>query len=283
MHGACSVCTLLTPSCDRGKLGSAPAALAENTPARGEHVVIEQTAAVFFEGRVLAVGGQGLRVQATSNGDALSVAHSDVYRLSGARREQRVGHFAICGRAPSEWVGCRIERVEGSQVRVVDAQGQSALLAAERVLSPTPVTELNLRRYFERVQERVTFARAAERAGTPRAPANWKPSAHERVLARNGAHWYSARVRELDDEDVTVLWEFDERPAELTLSDLVPAPPYVSGLKRGDFVLVRPELQSHAWAASKVVARNGAELEVVDINGARQSVSAREVVPLQRP
>jgi hypothetical protein len=283
IESTCSVCLLLTLSCNRGKVGRVESAHAENAPIRGDQVVVEQTAAVFFEGRVVAIDGQRLRVQTASNDESLSVAASDAYRLASARMEQRPGRFAICGPGPAEWVACRVEGLDGANVRVVDAMGQASLLTPERVLSPTPVTELNLRRHFERASARATFIREVERAGRPQPPAGWKPAARDRVLAHHAAGWYTGRIEEVDDEAISVVWEADKRTSELTLSQVVPEPPYSGPLKRGDFVLVRPPRSSEAWTPTKVVAVVAAELDVLDVNGERRRVPAREIVPLGRP
>ena len=51
-----------------GKKPSSPAPAPDQSVVRGDRVVIEQTAATFFEGRVLAVDGQRLRVQKADEG-----------------------------------------------------------------------------------------------------------------------------------------------------------------------------------------------------------------------
>jgi hypothetical protein len=277
-------CAQLCVSCNRSKVGSAESARIENMPRRGDRVVVEQTAAVFFEGRVLAVDGQRLRVQTATKGDSLSVETSDVYLLSAARHPQQAGQLAICGTGAAEWMGCRVERIDGSEVRVVDANGQTTRVTSERVLVPTPVTELNLERHFELAKDRKSFVRAVERAGQPRTPANWKPAAGQRVLAHHDSGWFSAKVDELDDDEISVRWEADQRISEVHRDQIVPEPPYPRTLaKRGDFVLVRPPLSSQAWAPNKVVAVNGAELEVMNVNGERRSLLTRDVVPLGAP
>ena len=68
---------------------------------RGDRVVAEQSAAQFFEGRVLAVDGDRLRLQAIGGSDSLNVVASDVYRLPPEAHELTVNMLAICGRGRS--------------------------------------------------------------------------------------------------------------------------------------------------------------------------------------
>jgi hypothetical protein len=277
----CGVCVLLTLSCNRSKAGRAESARAENAPTRGERVVVEQTAAVFFEGRVLSVDGERLRVQTANTGETLQVSTSDAYALSRAGREPRSSGFAICGTESTEWQACQVVRKEGASVHVLDAKGQALAVPKHRVLPPTPVTELNLRRHFQRLGERRSFVQALERAGRPAAPQGWKPSMHERVLGRHEGAWFSAVVSDVEDETAEVRWRADDRITELTFEQLVPEPPYTSPLKRGDFVLAPPAQGNQAWAPVKVVAVSGSELETVNVNGERRRVGTREVVPLR--
>ncbi|HMJ11254.1 MAG TPA: hypothetical protein VK524_07585, partial [Polyangiaceae bacterium] len=238
--------------------------------------------AIFFEGRVLAVEGERLRVQTTRTGDSLLVATSDAYAFSRSGREPRGSGFAICGTGPAQWQACQVVRKQGGSVHAMDADGQSVTVPRERVLSPTPVTELNLRRHFQRLGERKSFVQALERAGRPAAPQAWKPNLHERVLARHEGAWFSAIVSDVEDESAEVRWQSDERLSELTFEQLVPEPPYTVALKRGDFVLARPLQANQAWAPVKVVAISGPELETINVNGERRRVGSREVVPLRQ-
>ncbi|HEY6559389.1 MAG TPA: hypothetical protein VI072_19020 [Polyangiaceae bacterium] len=251
-------------------------------PSRGERVVVEQTAAVFFEGRVLSVDGERLRVQTSHAGETLQVASSDAYALSRVGREPRGSGFAICGVPPAEWQACQVVRKQGATVHVLDASGQPLSVPSNRVLSPTPVTELNLRRHFQRLGERKSFAQALERAGRPAAPQGWKPNLHERVLGRHEGAWFSAIVADVEDETAEVRWRADDRVSELTFEQLVPEPPYALPLKRGDFVLARPAQTNQAWAPVKVVAVSGPELETINVNGERRRIGTRDCVPLRQ-
>jgi hypothetical protein len=122
-----------------------------------------------------------------------------------------------------------------------------------------------------------------ERAGSPQAPGGWKPALRQRVLARHDGGWFSGIIDDVSEDSVSVRWEADQRVSELGLEQIIPHPPYAGTLKRGDFVLARPLLVTHAWAPVKVVAVSGAELEIANVNGDRRRLTARDVVPLRSP
>lgn len=254
-------------------------------PARGDQVVVEQTAAHFFEGRVLAAAAGRLRVQAADGSDSLSVAASDVYRLPPAPRELVPGALAICGRSDA-WLPCRLGRTSSSLAGVTSATsaaGESFELARERVIVPSALTELNLKRYFARSEAEQDFSRSARSAGEPRQEPGWHPAKHERLLAKVGSDWFTAYVRELGDDSVVVTLSVAQRVATVPSSALAPEPPssFANDLHRGDFVMVRPETPSEPWARRLVRAASPTELKLSDAAGAVKTASPREVVPLR--
>jgi hypothetical protein len=249
--------------------------------ARGDQVVVEQTAAHFFEGRVLAAGAGRLRVQAADGSDSLSVAASDVYRLPPSPRELVPGALAICGRTDA-WVPCRLGRATAPSVSATTATGEAFELPRERVLVPSALTELNLKRYFARSLAELDFSRSASNAGEPRQEPNWHPAKHERLLAKVGGDWFTAYVRELGDDSVVVTLSVAQRVATVPSSALAPEPPstFANDLHRGDFVMVRPDTPSEPWARRLVRAASATELKLSDAAGAVKTASPREVVPL---
>jgi len=245
---------------------------------RGDRVVVEQTAAEFFEGRVLGVDGTMLRVE-TLEGDSKSVAKSDVYRLPAAGRKLGAGELAVCSPSPAKWVACRVESVKGQGLLAKDLDGHPLSLDAARVLAPTPVTLLNLERRFARARERANFADAVLRAGAPRAPRSWRPSGKERVVARQDGSWFSARVREVEDDGVSVEWSSDGRVSRIAASDLVPEPPWGLAPERGTLALVRPDEPTHAWKPVRIVSA-GPDYVVENAGGERHNAALRDLVPL---
>ncbi len=262
-----------------------PAPSPEMPPAilRGDLVLVESTAAHFFEGRVLSSDGGRLRVQNADGSDSASVALSDIYRLPPPLYEPRVGAFAVCSQGEG-WLPCRIERAAPAAptFTAVDATGTSFELDGSHALAPSPLTELNLKRYFAKHEAEREFKRNAVNAGNPKQEPGWHPNKHERVLAKVGADWFTAYVQELEQDGVTVTLAGSRTPTTLPLSSLAAEPPssFAVDLHRGDFVLLRPESPSDPWLPRLVRSTNGTELKIVDAAGTVKTTSPREVVPL---
>jgi hypothetical protein len=271
--------SLLTSAC--AKREAAPNPDASPTLERGDQVVVEQTAAHFFEGRVLAAELGHLRVQAADGSDSLTVAANDVYRLPPSEREILPGALAICGRAEA-WLPCRVLKTVGSTLSASTAAGEPFELPRSRVVLPSPLTELNLKRYFARSEAQLEFSRSAVQAGEPRPEPGWHPALHERLLAKVGTDWFTAHVRELGDDGAVVTLSVAQRVATVPFSALAAEPPssFANELHRGDFVLVRPETPSEPWARRQVRAANPGELKISDAEGVVKTTSPREVVPL---
>ncbi|HEV8246633.1 MAG TPA: hypothetical protein VGP93_12735 [Polyangiaceae bacterium] len=250
---------------------------------RGETVVIEQTAASFQQTRVLEVEPGKVRVESADDAESQWIQVADVYRL-GSERPPPAGALAICRPAPGKWLPCRVERLSAGLVFARDAQGADLALRAMDVLLPRPVTELNLRRYFERAGAARAFLDAFRNAGEPARPRHWVPGPHARVLAKRDGAWYSARIHEYDDEVPRVRFALDDRISEVPLAELAPEPPEdVTGLHRGDFVLTRPSGSAEPWRPAQVHSLGDQEFRVSDLAGSDYSVSVRDLVPLAPP
>ncbi|HEY3667554.1 MAG TPA: hypothetical protein VGL19_16225 [Polyangiaceae bacterium] len=265
-----------------GRRGSSPSVAQEEAYARGDRVVVEQSAAVFFEGRVLAVTSDHLRIQATGDNDSVNVAASDVYRLPPEPHELAPAALAICGQG-AVWLPCRIQRVNGASVSATGLGGEAFELGRGQVLVPSPFTELNLKRYFERSEAALSFARDAQHAGEPRPDPSWHPSLRERLLAKVGSDWFMGYVRELGDDSATVAFNGGQRSSTVPFSALAPEPPTstVNDLHRGDFVLLRPDSAGGAWTRWQVRAVNDNEIKLSDAAGTLKSASVRDVVLLR--
>jgi len=249
---------------------------------RGDRVVAEQSAAQFFEGRVLSVQEDRLRLQAIGGSDSLNVVASDVYRLPPAMHELTLNMLAICSRGEA-WLPCRLSRISGSALQARSASGEVFDLPRDHLLVPSALTELNLKRYFARSEAEQAFVRAAQRAGEPRSEPGWRPALRERLLVKVGAEWFTGYVREIDSDTAQVALSSPQRGAAVPLSALNAEPPssFVSELRRGDFVLFRPETPSEPWRRMQVRALNDAELKLADAAGTSRSATVREVVPLR--
>jgi hypothetical protein len=147
---------------------------------------------------------------------------------------------------------------------------------------PSALTELNLRRYFERREAQLSFARSAERAGDPRPEPGWHPAAHERLLVKLGPDWFTAYVHELGDDTVLVTLS-SGRSAEVPTTQLVAEPPAgsINDLRRGDFVLLRPDSPSQPWARWQIHAVDDKEIKLGDATGTQRSASIRDVLVLK--
>lgn len=265
-----------------GKRDPAPNPIVHQSYVRGDSVVVEQAAAEFFEGRVLAVTGDHLRVQAAGDNDSLNVAASDVYRLPPEPRELSAGALAICGRGDA-WLPCRTQQVNGTSVTASIASGETFELQRDHLLLPSPLTELNLKRHFERNEAQLSFEHEALHAGEPRPDASWHPSLRERLLIKSGPDWFTGYVRELADDSATVALNAGQRTLSVPFSALAPEPPtsVVGDLRRGDFVLFRPDTASEPWARWQIRAVNDTEIKLVDAGGAQKSASVRDIVLLR--
>ena len=249
---------------------------------RGDRVVAEQSAAQFFEGRVLSVQGERLRLQAIGGNDSLNVVASDVYPLPAAPHDLTPNMLAICGRGEA-WLPCRLMQVTGSTLAARTATGESFDLTRDRVLVPSALTELNLKRHFARSEAEQAFAQAAAHAGEPRPEPGWRPALRERLLVKVGTDWFTGYVREIEDDRAQVTLSSAQRSATVPLSALSAEPPssFVSEVRRGDFVLFRPDTSSLPWSRMQVRALNGVELKLADASGTLKSATVREVVPLR--
>jgi hypothetical protein len=250
-----------------------------NTVTRGDRVVVEATAAEFFEGRVLAIDDAGVRVQSADEGEPKRVALGDVYRLPSPSTPFAAGETAICNASPKRWSACLIDGVHGAEIVARTSDGQRLTLVSEQLLVPTALTALNVRRRFERADRMQRFLARVTKAGEPRAPAGWQATGGARVVALRGSTWLSARVREIADEGIYVEWLADQRVTTVDRKNVVPEPPYRRPLGRGDIALLRPDAPSQPWRPVHIVAGRG-DLTVEHADGERESAGARDLLPL---
>lgn len=243
-------------------------------------MVVESSAAEFFEARVLEIDSTRARVQVLPKNDTKEVAISDLYRVSNAREELKRGALAICRTGESEWVGCRIDATASESVEISTATGEKKSLPRSDVLAPSSVTELNLRRRFERTQQRTDFEAALGGARAPKPPAGYRPDAGARVLVRLDGGWYAAKVFEIDREDLRVTWVGTGRISDVDRKDVIPMPPYSTSFRRGDFALGRPLEPARAWLPVRVERVNGGEITVKQADGSERSVTNADLVPL---
>lgn len=263
------------------KQGAPTSSRTGGTFERGDIVIVERTAAEFFEGRVLSVAQAGLKIQTTDEGEPVVVASNDAYRFDKTPRESAPGAPAICSDRPTHWVACRIVAKDATNVRVTLSSGAEVSIPADRALVPSAVTALNIKKLFEIGESRRRFDEAAAEAGHPQRPSGWMPEVNEPVIARRGPSWFSARVASmLEDGGVRVLFEGTDRAEALPASYVVPIPPYTRSFSRGDFALIRPRSATEPWARVRVEAIGPDEAVVVGEDGERKRWEARQLVPV---
>jgi hypothetical protein len=252
---------------------------------RGDRVVVEPLGGEFFEGRVLSVMPERLRIERGRTGEALTVAANDVYRLPAALAANEAGRLAICS-VEATWIGCRIESSGGPEVTVRTLDDRTLALSRSAVLAPSSVTELNLRQRFERRAARAQFVEAAARAGEPLAPPGYRPQPQARVIAERQGGWWSAVVLGMsDDEDedereVTVRFSSDGLEQTVPARSVVPEPVQSPAPARGAFVLIRPISPAEAWKRVRVLSAIEDEAKVIDQDGSERTVAFRDVLAL---
>ncbi len=246
-------------------------------------MVVERAAAEFFEGRVLSVAESSLKVQTSDEGDPATVARSDAYRVPSLGHTYSRGQPAICEDGPSRWVACRVVGTESKDVLAELGTGEKRTFDDTEILTATPVTSLNIQRYFEIVVSRRRFAEAARSAGDPTRPGGWFPSPHEPVIAKQGPYWFSAHAaHSAGDGGLTIVWEGSARAETVPGAKVVPVPPFDHLFASGDFALVRPATEGGPWMKVVIDAVGPEEAVITAEDGEQSRVSVRHLVPLGR-
>jgi hypothetical protein len=259
----------------------APSAAASALPARGELVVVEAVAAEFYEARMLAVEGDSARVQRVPSGDTKSVELGDVYRVTPPVKSLAVGDALICHLAGG-WSACRVAAKKGDRYVVVDQAGARSELGPHQLITPTAVTELNVKRSFERAKDRAAFEAGLLRAGGPRARSGWKPAPAERVLVHREAGWFSGIVHELGKKRLTIAWPDSDRQSDVEPSAVIPMPPYATPPRRGEYALAKPSSPILPWKSVRIESLEAPDVAVRDAAGEKQKLNSADLVPLGR-
>lgn len=269
---------VLTAGCDRDDDGEQTR---DRPIERGDTVVVERSAASFFQGRVLSATTESLRVQA-ADGAPITVGRGDAYRLPARRRQWSVGDYGICRVGDLDWIACRVVRAD-ARLEVAALDGKNYVVAASDALTPTAVTRMNIERAFAAAREQARFAAEADRAGGPEPPQDWRPTEREPVVARVDEVWLSGRVQEVGDGGVTVLLLGADESVRLAHGAVVPEPPYAEKVPRpGHFVLFPPPTPAEPWPVGRVEAVTGSQVVLRDFAGAEHRIASRRVIPLGR-
>jgi len=265
---------------------------------RGDVAIIESTAAEFFESQVLEVSPGKLKVQRTQGGDSLLVGAGDAYRIAMVSPHSASDAWAICQLRTHEWAACRVSRSgpsingEGTTASsdpswvydVIDAHGnEHQLKGAGVVIEPTGLTAMNIQRRFEQSLRRANFERSFREAGKVRRPSGWQPAPRRLVLASRQGQWFGAVVVEVDDNRAVVRWDGQKEVTDLPKEDVAPQPPACGQAVRGDRALRRPTGHGAAWAQVVVMAVDGADVTVEDVDRVRTTIQLRDICPFGSP
>lgn len=253
-------------------------------PQRGDRVVVESSAAQFYEAQVLSSEGARLKVQSRNGGNMANVQVGNVYRLPSNAQVLANRAYAICNIADARWVGCRVSRAEAHQAQFDDAQGSTYRLDWSRVLAPGALTELNLKRLFERSAEKLEFEREMARAGNPPSIAGWSPSPAKAALVKIGGSWHLATVLGERRGSIRLKLFGARHEIETSREMIAPEPPYpLELLKQSRLALLRPSNLTEAWRPVRLVAADNLECTLEDLEVGRRTAPVRDVCPLQGP
>jgi len=266
-------------ACARTKEGAPKAT--QSPPQRGDRVLVESSAAEFYEAQVLESTLQRLKVQSLGGGNLAHVQVGNVYRLPSTSGMLADRAYAICNIANARWVGCRVTKAHPGIAQFEDARGGAYQLPWSRVLVPGALTELNLKRQFDRAAAGHDFEREMARAGKPPKIAGWSPISGKSVLVQTDTQWNLATVLS-ERRGVVRLRIFGTRhELEASPDMLAPEPPYpLEILKRSRLALLRPVNQTDAWRPIRLVSADSLECIIEDEAG-RRSAPVRDVCPLE--
>jgi hypothetical protein len=249
-------------------------------PSRGDWLIVEQTAAVFFKGRVLSVSGSQLKIQRASDGNVVDVVQSDTYRLPVQPSRVTEEAYAVCELGTDRWESCRVIRAAENGWLVADTAGREHRISSLQLLEPTSLTTMNIRHRFEAAARRRAFDAAVAAAGLPRRPLGWSVSPERLVLAERDGTWLGAKVVEVDDERIVVRLDGQGETSELPVRSIAPQPPTCGAAARGERALRRPYGHGAPWEPVLVVAVDGLEATVENIERTRTSVQLSDLCPL---
>ena len=251
-------------------------------PKRGDRVLIESNAAQFYEARVISDSTPKLRVQAVPSGDTALVQASDIYRLPATISTLAAQSLAICNVDGQRWVGCRITNPEASGALVHDVNEKVYNLPWSHVVSPNPMTEMNLKRLFEKAGELHDFDHEMAKAGPPRLVAGWQPAAGRNILVKLDGSWWLAVVMASKHSKFRVRLAGTDRSVDVERADMAPEPPYPMDVsQKSRQALLRPASTNQPWVTVRLISFDALEAVVEDVSRGRRTVPVRDVCPLE--
>lgn len=252
-------------------------------PRRGDLVVVEASAAQFYEARVINTDHQRVQVQAVAEGSLNWVPSGSVYIISRDKTLTLDRAFGICNVEQAVWVGCKVvQKASSSLLQLRDLRDQTHQLPTSRILAPGPLTELNLRRAFEKTSEQNDFILDLKNAGAPQTMPNWRPYAGRPALVLYEGKWQLSTITGEHSGQMRVRLASGRYEIEVERGTLTAEPPYpLELLKKSHFALLRPNRVSDEWRVVRLVSSDTLEVVVEDYEHGRRNVPVRDVCPLQ--
>lgn len=248
----------------------------------GDPVVVETARATFLEGTVRKPGKSRLTVDA--QGDApREVDAANVYLIKNQPAEVPDGTLAICRSAERKWIGCKVERREGSRASIVDEDGERREIELSSILKPTAMTELNLRQSFEQALKRKAFLDGAREAGRPVVPKGWSAGPGDRVLVQTSDGYRGGKVQRVVKKkgQVIVLVDGEGKDARaFSRQELFPQAPQPFTPTAASYACLRPPTGEPIWPVVRIEGANERKVTVSDASGRKWVVESSELTPL---
>ena len=262
---------------DRAKSNSA-------VPLRGDHVLVESSAARFYEARVISEEASRLRVQAVPSGDTAFVQIADTYRLPAKFAKLLPHAFAICNVDREHWVGCKIAAATEAGATVNDINQNSYQLPASQIVSPNALTELNLKRLFDKAAEQREFEHDMTKAGSPRLVPGWQPVPGKSAIAKVDSKWWLSVIVAEKHGKLRIKFAGTDHVLDVLHSEVAPEPPYPMEVsQKSRIALIRPASAAQAWLPIRLISVDALEAVVEDLARGRRTVPVRDVCPLESP
>jgi hypothetical protein len=279
---AAGILTLLTFACARSTSNTQKTQ--DATPQRGARVVVESSAAQFYEAQVMSASGSRLKVQSRVGGNIATVQAGNVYQLPPKTTSLAARALAICNIGDSRWVACRVSKSESAGADLEDALANTYRLPWAQVIVPGALTELNLKRLFEQSAENRDFERDVARAGNPQTLNGWIPVSGKSALVKVAGEWHTATILGERRGFVRVKLVGTRHEIETPRALVAPEPPYpLEILRRSRFALVRPNNQIDPWRLVRLVSSDTLESTIEDFEHGRRTAPVRDVCPLDSP
>ena len=273
---------LLTVACTRSTGNSQKAQ--DTTPQRGARVIVESSAAQFYEAQVMSAAGSRLKVQSRVGGDIATVQAGNVYQLPSNTNSLAPRALAICNVGDSRWVACRVSKADSAGVDLEDAQANTYHLPWAQVIAPGALTELNLKILFEKSAENRDFERDVARAGNPQTVIGWTPVSGKSALVKIADQWHIATILGERRGFARIKLAGTRREIEAPRDLVAAEPPYpLDILRKSHFALVRPSNQTEPWRLVRLVSSDTLECTIEDFESGRRTAPVRDVCPLDSP